>query len=228
MGPPDTTGFQPEVGADITAAWERVLASPADAGASGDLAMRFHAYGSFADAARWYERTRRLDRDDFRWAYYEALVLARDGRNEEALQRFDEALTINPDHLGARLKRALTEAQLGRTEAATASLAGLAESHRDNALLLFELGRLQLAKGDARSAVRTLERALYVGGDFADGHAQLAAAYSQLGDDDAAAREDDLVPFVGPDAVEAPVDGEPLVLGPGGPDAKLEIAGHRA
>ena len=173
--------------AQIESAQARAATQPPDAAASGELGMILHAYGLFDGAAACYERARMLAPTDFRWAYYDGLVLAQRGRSREALAALTQATALKPGERDAQLELARQLRSVGRAEEAQTRLTSLAFEYADDPQVQFELGRTLLDLGDAQAAVARFEHALELAGDRGDVHYALALAYQRLGDDARAA-----------------------------------------
>src|SRR5262245_7551953 len=82
--------FAPEIREQARKAYTEAQANPRDAEASGRLAMILHTYEAYDIAAICYERARQLSPEDFRWAYYYAIVKAALGSHNEAINAFKE------------------------------------------------------------------------------------------------------------------------------------------
>ena len=90
----------------VSAAYEATRARPADADATGALAMLLHAWEQWDAAHELYARAAILAPRDFAWRYLDACVLERLARPSEEADRLTQALGIQPDYLPARVKLA--------------------------------------------------------------------------------------------------------------------------
>jgi len=107
--------------------------------------------------------------------YRKALQASQDGKSVEAIKGFESALQLDASHVGARyaLIGALLDAKR-QDEAATKAREGLSLDPAQHGLSMI-LARLQLEKGELRTAIETLERTLPYAADHADYQAFLAA-----------------------------------------------------
>ena len=104
-------------------------------------------------------------------------------RLEEAIERFESALSLEPEHGGALYNEAITLYRLGRYEAARETMERAHAADRDNPLTLAVLGAWTLADphGDLDVALRLLYRALdivtalHARGELGTGYASLVA-----------------------------------------------------
>jgi tetratricopeptide (TPR) repeat protein len=123
------------------------------------------------------------------------VCLALVGRPEEALDSFDNAISINPRYVEALVNRAITLHQLGRYDDARASFAAASEADLEEAVGRFpsvlatrlahahaQLAELYRQGGAMADAVEQLRRAVDLRPRFADIRNKLAAALIDLGD----------------------------------------------
>ncbi len=112
-------------------------------------------------------------------------------RYEDGIAQFTEALKIDPADRPALLGRAIAYIQVGQPDAAAtdlnvfidaASKAEFASTDPQLEHAYYELGVVQLQKGQATDAITTLEKALAIDGGDADALYSLGAALVQTGD----------------------------------------------
>ena len=103
------------------------------------------------------------------------LLSMQQGKMAEAISFLEQALQLDPRHAGARhaLVGALLESK--RTADALQSARDGLDADVAQPDLAMILARLQLDKGELRTAIETLERTLPYGAERADYHAFLAA-----------------------------------------------------
>src|SRR5437773_2051258 len=95
--------FPPEEHDQLEKAYSAVKANPNDATLNGNLGMVFEAHNpADPEAEICYRRAHLLDPSAFRWGYYLGLVLAAEGKYEEAVVTLRDALRIDPEYLPAR------------------------------------------------------------------------------------------------------------------------------
>ena len=116
-----------------------------------------------ASVRAWDDETRRLDVSGAAARIDEGDVLARANRLEEAAAKYGEAIAVEPSNHVALLCRGRILLRLGRRGEARRDLtAALATpSYMLRVAARHDLGRMALEDGDAREAVRQLERALH-------------------------------------------------------------------
>lgn len=93
-------------------------AMPDAAAMRGRLAMTYDVNGLPDAALATYAQAAALDRDDFRWPYFKARLLADAGRFAEALAALERAVAIDPDYAPAWLWRGSWLLETGRPKAA--------------------------------------------------------------------------------------------------------------
>lgn len=151
---------EPELAEFLADQLDSVRARPRSGLVRGSLGMAYDA-NDFADAAAaTYDQARTLAPKDFRWPYYRALLLARSGDNEEALQSLDRALDIDVNYAPAWLWRGTWLLDVGRdTDAETAFRRALDLADNDTIVIAANSGlaRTLLRKGLADEAVTLLE-----------------------------------------------------------------------
>jgi tetratricopeptide (TPR) repeat protein len=143
----------------------------------------------------WDDETRRLDVSGAAARIDEGDVEARANRLAEAAAKYGEAVAAEPDNVVARLCRGRTFLRLGRRDEARSDLTAALStpSFVLRVLARHDLARIALEDGDAREAVRQLERSLHECSWTADPgpRARLCAqAWRKLGRPDLAAEFD--------------------------------------
>lgn len=121
--------------------------------------MVLHAHDQYAAARDCYRRARGLDSKAFAWPYYLSYVETALGNHDAALSAIDRAITLDPDHQPARLKRAEVLLDKGRIEESGRAYASLLSNHPDSAAAWYGQGRVQVTRGDNAAAVESLSRA---------------------------------------------------------------------
>ncbi len=143
-------------------------------GATGRM---YHAYDLHQAAAACYVHARFYAPDDARWPYYLGVIHVFDGRFDDAVQLFSEALEIDGELEVARLRLADALLELGQVERA----ARLFDEASGGAWAAFGSGRAALLSGDHEAAARHFEEALDLEPTATAVHHPLATAYRQLG-----------------------------------------------
>ncbi len=128
--------------------------------------------GKQREAIRCIAKAHQLDPDNVEATYNLGALLAQVGQPAKALPFVEKALEARPDLVQAAVLRARLLEQLGRKRDALAQWRAMG----NNPGALLQAARLQAELGDRRSAKRTLEKAIALGGD----RARQAAAKSPV------------------------------------------------
>lgn len=174
--------FPQHVRAKVEKAYNAALANPQDAYANGQLGMILQAFNqSDGRAAICYRRAHQLDPASFRWAYFLGLVLAAEGKFDEAAVVLRQGLVLLPEYLPAQLK--LGECLLGggKREEAGAIYAGILERHGASAEAHYGLGRVQAARKELEGAAESLRKACEIFPIYGAAHYALALVYRDQG-----------------------------------------------
>lgn len=156
----NVNGLDADVRTALSKARDQAVAQPKSAEASGDLGMVLEAHTLYQSAALAYQRAVRLDPKDFRWRYYLALCLEKNGQLDEALASVSEGLRIHPDYAPAVIERASLLLKLGRFREAGAALEPFLAKNPHEALALYTLGRVKFAQQDFAGADNLYRRAV--------------------------------------------------------------------
>lgn len=97
---------------------QAVRALPTSAEMRGRLAMAYEVNEFEAAAAVAYAQAEALDRRDFRWPYFQALLSSEGGDPEEALEHLSRAIAIDETYVPAWLYRGVWLSGLGDSEQA--------------------------------------------------------------------------------------------------------------
>ncbi len=184
----DVRDMPEAVAASLESARAAAVASPASAAAWGHLGAVLDAHGLHESALECYTVARELDPQDFRWAYFGALMRSFLGGDPAAIAAaFEEALALRGDHAPIHFHHGQALLRLGDAEAAKAAYTkaillapGLGVAHRG-------LGQAELLLDRPQEARRALEIAVELDPEDSAALASLARALRLLGDDAAAA-----------------------------------------
>src|SRR5262249_41912750 len=134
-------------------------AKPSDPEANGKLGMLFHAFEQLGAAEIFYRRARLLDPARARWAYYLGLVLALDGKNEEAASNLREAIRIDPGYVPARLKLAEVLVAVGKPAESRDVSDAVLKDNPQVSPAYYWLGRADAAEGKTDQAAERYRKA---------------------------------------------------------------------
>ncbi len=190
---------------------ESILAEPgaspaALADAFGQSGRLYHAYELAEPAAVCYANAARLAPRDFRWTYYLAVLDHQQGRIDEAITGYRQALELTPSSLPAQVR--LGEAYLAarRLDEARGALERALELEPGNAAALAGLGQVALSEKRYDVVVERLEAALAAAPRADRLHYPLGLAYRSLGDMDKAREHLSLRGKVGVKPVDPLID----------------------
>ena len=184
-----------------------------DLGLRLNLGMALLSAGRFAEAVD--QLTLAIEREASIADKTDTLVglgaaLLETDRLAQALQRFNEALALSPDHVDARLNRAVCQSLLGDEQGAIASYRQVIAIEADRAMAHFNLGTLLSRQGQLDDAVRSLEQALVLQPGMPGAHVNLGNALSSLGRPEEALQHFELAARQSPQQLEPRFNGAVL------------------
>ena len=198
VGRPVVTNVSPQAQARIEQAYRRTQENPRDPDALGRVGMILHAYEQHEAARQWYRQALDLDADSSRWPYLLGIVHSELGGSEESIRWFRQSLERRPPALAGELRLAAELLKSGDD----------AESHSIYSALLSEdpqtpaahlgLARIEVERGDPRTALEHCQRAAARLSDYGPLHYALALVYRELGDQEAARSSMALFERLGP------------------------------
>lgn len=180
---------------------------PRSAEKVGALGMAYHADGFQEEAATCYTLARELDPRNWKWKYYQALLLEEMGETTASLSALREALRLYPHHAAGWFWLGQAELKLGDPDdAETAFRRAAREDKQDplaggsgsmprnrgfpmRAYASLGLGQVWLRRGEPERAREVLERLVESHPRFGQGHRLLGMALERSGAEEAAARQ---------------------------------------
>ncbi|MDE0177092.1 MAG: tetratricopeptide repeat protein [Gammaproteobacteria bacterium] len=135
---------------------EAAQADPASGSRRGTLGLAYEANGYDAAALESYAQAEALDGDAFEWPYLQAILLQQQARFDEALERMDRALEIDPDYAPAWLWRGYWLLDVDRVDEAETSFSR-ADDLGAGAPAVVGQSRVHLRRDDAPAALELLE-----------------------------------------------------------------------
>ncbi len=184
---PDLKGAADELRRRIAAADATLAANPRSAAALAELAQLYHANGFLPQAEAAYRELLRSDATNPRWPHLLATLLAGFGRLDEAIPLLQQAATLAPDYLPARLKLGDSLMKAGRPDEAEAAYQAIVAREPAHPYALLGLARIDLARERLTAAREKLSRAAAADPRFFGAQSLLTSVFEQLGDDEAAA-----------------------------------------
>src|SRR5262249_51886214 len=131
-------------------------------------------YGA-ADAE--FRKSLAIDPNQSSTLFDDGLALLRLGRNADAADEFRKSLDLKPDDVRTRYHLAFALISIQRGDEATPLLKEVLQQDPGYVDAYYELGKLQLDRGDAKAAIANLEAGAKLGPDRDYIHYQLAMAY---------------------------------------------------
>ena len=169
----------------------------------GKTGQLYFLYELYEAAQACFINARTLAPRDFRWPYYVGVVYSRQGEAAKAIESLEQAISLRPQSIPARIRVGLLEFDHGEIDAAEEQFLAVLEINSENAAAHHGLGMVVLRRGDPEAAIQHLEKALEIQPKATTIHQQLGMAYRELGDLDRARyhlqlNEHDLVMFPDP------------------------------
>jgi tetratricopeptide (TPR) repeat protein len=221
----DLSDADPEVAQAITEARDETVRAPRSGAAWGRLGMLLLAHNYFADAGTVLAEAERLDPNDPRWPYLQALVFHRI-EPEREVPKLRRALELSPE---PTVRLGLAEALLaqGQLDEAEALFQQAEKADRESARAQVGLAQVAEARGNLAISLDRLQRAAHLPGTRPHTvHALLAEVYTQMGKYTQAERERQQVARLPPDpAWPDPFAREPLEMRVGR-RARIDRANH--
>ena len=143
-------------------------------------ALSFLQAGDYRDLETLWERT--LRKNPGAWIAQSNLgaIRSRQGRTEEAMARFRDALRIKPDLFEARLNLGNLLYSSGKPEEAVALQEEAVRLAPENAVARYNLGTALAREGRYEEAVSQLREAVRLRGDFAEAEYNLGTAFLKM------------------------------------------------
>ncbi len=185
---PDVSQMEPMVVQLLEESRQALLLEPDSAERWGKLGAVLDVHGLFEEAETCYRQARRLAPEDFRWAYFLAIV--RDVRGadaQELVTLFEEAIALRPEYAPAHFRSGYALSMRGAHDEAEQAYRQALSLDPQLALAHRDLGAVLLARGEPRAAVAPLLRAAELAPRDGSVYSTLARVFRQIGEDDAAA-----------------------------------------
>jgi tetratricopeptide (TPR) repeat protein len=182
VSPPDLSGLESAVAAQISEMRSLAAGQPADARAWGDLGQVYLAYGFNDPAADCFTKAAGLDPRDYRWPYLLGAAGQAAGRLDEAADAFTQALKLAPEAAAGWVHLGEIRLLQGRLDDAETALRKALAVPSTSAAAHSFLGQTALARRDFKAAAEHLEAALAAVPEASRLHYPLALAYRGLND----------------------------------------------
>lgn len=166
---------------DLTAG---VNADRSDAAAWGRLGMGLEANGLLVQAAENYAIAVRLNENEPRWRYRQALLLARRGEVDAALADLERVIALEPGYVPARWRQGLWLLDRGDTDKAQAAFRVAVQTAPNDPAGPSGLALVKLSTRQDAEAAATLEKLLAASPGNRYALQLLGTAYRRLGRED--------------------------------------------
>ena len=177
---PVLDGFALAVREQIRSAAAQARAEPDSAEAVGEFGRVLYAYGQNQAAAACFDRCRRLEPQEFEWAYLLAVTRSDLGQTDAALAAFESAAAMRPNDLPTAIRRADLLDLSGERSGAADALRRALQRAPDSAAVHYRLGRLYSAQADG-SAIQHFQAALATEPDYREAIYALAQELRLVG-----------------------------------------------
>ena len=150
--------------------------------AYGSLGEVYHAYSLLTPARECYMNANKLAPKDFRWLYLLAKLDQQEGRVNEAIERYRNAGTVQPEYVAVQVNLGNIYLELNRLEDARVSFTAALKINQSVAAAHYGLGQVSLSQRDFSAAVSSFKQALALAPEANRIHYSLAMAYRGLQD----------------------------------------------
>jgi tetratricopeptide (TPR) repeat protein len=165
----------------LARAYREATARPRDPGAVCGLARVLHAWEQWESAHETYTRCQRLAPRLMDGFYLDALVLQRLAKHAAAVAPLEQALTLAPGYLPARLRLGEALYEAGNLTESRDVFERLSREPATAPAAELGLGRIYAAEGRHDLAIAHLQRALQLFPEFGSAYYALALSYRALG-----------------------------------------------
>ena len=169
----------------VKAAQKRLMDTPKDATAWGELGNVYFVHGWEVAAAECYRNAVEIAPNEFRWLYYLGMTTYKINP-KIAVQTLAEAIRLDPQYAPAYIYRAAALRNLGHFAEAKLHLETANALDPRNPFASLWLGELAFAAQEFETARRHLEQALKLNPEQSEAHAAMAQVAMVLGETDAA------------------------------------------
>jgi tetratricopeptide (TPR) repeat protein len=146
--------------ATVSRAHADAVARPSEAAAAGALGRVLHAWEQWETAHQAYTRAHALAPAAFDWPYLDAVVLQRLARHGDAVVRLEQALTVSPDYLPARVRLAEGLLETGNLAGSAARFQVLLREPAAEPAARMGLGRIAALEGRHEEAIAHFQKAI--------------------------------------------------------------------
>jgi predicted CXXCH cytochrome family protein len=161
------------------------------AAAFGALGQLYHANDLADSAEACYALAAELAPDEYRWPHLLGALHEKADKTDEAIAAYRQAHVLNAEYAPTAIRLGGVYVRLQRWEEASEQFEAALKSNPESAAALKGLGDVALARKQFEQAVERFETVLQKMPMAKGVHAQLAAAYRGLGQEDKAKQHDD-------------------------------------
>jgi len=204
----DLSALEPALSEKLSPHLEILRSDPKNAAATGETAKLLHAFRHPEQALQFYRRVRLLEPSNLQWPYYEGVILASQGRYDDAIVSFGAVLALDPANLAAEKRRARAFLDQGNLQESLRIYRTLLVSVPSDPEVRNGIGKVQAALGNTEEAVAHLSRAVEILPNYGEAQYALTLAYRDLGDEQSAAQH---LSLYEEDRLGAPTGLDPLM-----------------
>jgi tetratricopeptide (TPR) repeat protein len=185
---PDLSNVHSNVAASVATARAQVEEHPMSDERWGHLGMVYMAHEWYAEARACFLEAARLGPQEFRWAYYQA-VLRESDNLAAAASAYAQAEAMRPNYVPLRCRWASVLLRLGDFEGAEKQFREASRLAPREAVPQIGLGRMARSQHDLEAARGHFETAVALSPSSRDARAELASVYHLLGQEELAVNE---------------------------------------
>jgi tetratricopeptide (TPR) repeat protein len=156
-----------------------VKSNNSSAHAWGKLAINLDAHDFKNEALICYGKAAALNATDYRWPYYQGVLLYDQG-SSEALKYFEQSLNLKPNHLAARLRYGQALLDANRMEEAARQFVKALEIDPKSSHAYVGLARISFRQGQVKDCGSLLQKALQINPRHTEAYGLMAEVYRRL------------------------------------------------
>lgn len=172
-------GTEPQVATKIKNLEEDVKKHPRSSAAWGKLAMNLDVHDFQNEAIPIYKEAVALDPSDFRWPYFIAVLLAKNG-DAQSLDWFERARKIKPDYVPMLVNYGNSLFQFNKNDQAAERYKQALSYDPKCAQALFGVARIDFAQGNLEASSKNLKQALEINPKYSEASNLLMTVCNRL------------------------------------------------
>lgn len=174
LPPIDVHSLRPYYARDVEQSYGILKSNPTDFAATETVAADFYYLKQSDQAEMWFERLSRIEPQSSRSWFELGLAQLQTQNREKAVTSFQQAVRLDANDNGAKLRLALGLLEMGRLEQSRTYFLDLIRRNPMDHYAYYGLGRIFSVQGDLAQAVKSYEAALKLFPDFKECRQALA------------------------------------------------------